>query len=230
MPTIPLRFTRSWLACLLVIAMLMPATAFGAPPEQSTDAPPIRLQAATFTPTSGAQLVLPRGLSIAQYNANQRGYYIVQFTGPVEQAWKDAVIKEGGELLGYIPDFAYKVRMNPAEARQVADLASVGWVGIFQPAFKLSADMNPQGPGLYRIRIEEGANYGLTRAALAATGATVVRGGDNLLVVGAEADQIAAIASILDVAWIENYVEPELHNEEGSSEGKSLFTQIVSLR
>ena len=45
-------------------------------------------------------------------------YYIVQFDGPMEQAWKDQAAERGAEFLGYIPYFAFKVRMNPAQARQ----------------------------------------------------------------------------------------------------------------
>src|SRR5262245_11948107 len=46
-------------------------------------------------------------------------YFVVQFAGPVQQSWKDAVAAEGAEILDYIPDFAFKVRMNPGIARRV---------------------------------------------------------------------------------------------------------------
>jgi len=37
----------------------------------------------------------------------------------VEQAWKDQVEAAGAEILDYVPEYVFKVRMNPAEARQV---------------------------------------------------------------------------------------------------------------
>ena len=39
-------------------------------------------------------------------------YYVVQFAGPIQQSWKDAISAEGAEVLDYIPDFAFKVRMK----------------------------------------------------------------------------------------------------------------------
>src|SRR5215208_2774570 len=77
-------------------------------------AAPIRLKAATFTPARGEQPAIPPGLTIAGYAATQRGYFLVQFAGPVLDAWKAAVAANGGELLDYVPDFAFKVRMTPA--------------------------------------------------------------------------------------------------------------------
>ncbi len=35
-------------------------------------------------------------------------YFIVQFAGPVEQSWKDALTAEGAEVLGYIPTLRSK--------------------------------------------------------------------------------------------------------------------------
>lgn len=49
-------------------------------------------------------------------------------------AWKAQVAAAGAELLDYIPDFAFKVRMTPEAADRVAALDSVAWVGLFQPA------------------------------------------------------------------------------------------------
>ena len=39
-------------------------------------------------------------------------YYVVQFEGPIQQEWKDQVTEQGGEVLGYIPYFAFKVRIR----------------------------------------------------------------------------------------------------------------------
>ena len=101
---------------LLLIFVFMIASS-GA---SQAEAAPIRLKAANFTPALGERPAIPPGLAIAGYAQGQRGYYLVQFTGPVQQAWKDGVTAAGAELLDYIPDFAFKVRMNPAEATAVA--------------------------------------------------------------------------------------------------------------
>ena len=59
-------------------------------------------------------------------------YFIVQFAGPVQQSWKDAVTAEGAEILAYIPDFAFKVRMNPSIAKRVEGQNFVRAVVAFQ--------------------------------------------------------------------------------------------------
>ena len=173
----------------------------------------IHLQGGSFNPSEGERPDLPPGLAIAGYAPGVRGYYIVQFNGPVQQAWKDAVTAEGAELLDYIADFAFKVRMNPAQAARVDDVASVAWVGLFQPAYKLSPAIELDSPNLLRVRIEQGAAGGRTRAAIAQSGAQVLSRDSNLLVVAADTAQLKAIANVLDVAWIENYALPEKHNE-----------------
>jgi serine protease AprX len=186
------------------------------PPRQGPPAA-IKLKAATFVPGLGQAPAIPPGLTIAGYAQAQRGYYIVQFNGPVEQAWKDQLTALGAELLGYIPDFAFKVRMNPAQAARVENLNSVAWVGLFQPAYKLSPDLAREGTNLYRVRVERGADAGLTMAAVVQSGAQVLRGqGSNILLVAADSGQLDAIAQVLDVAWVENFVLPQKHNEFGA--------------
>ena len=163
---------------------------------------------------------------------DQRGYYIVQFRGPIEQVWKDEVAALGADVLDYIPDFAFKVRMNPGQARKVADLATVARVEVFQTAYKLGPDLLQNPLGMYVVRVERGAAYGQTVAAIASSGAEILSrdvgqagSGDGtiapsqegaVLLVAADAAQLAEIANVLDVAWIENYALREKHNEYGA--------------
>jgi subtilisin family serine protease len=203
------------IAVLIALALLGASLAQAAPPAQAQQAP-IRLKAATFTPTRGEAPNIPPGLMIAGYAQGQRGYYIVQLNGPVVQAWKDQITAEGGEILDYIPDFAFKVRMNPAEARRVERLAGVAWVGLFQPAFKLSPDLVVNGVNLFRVRVERGADAGLATAAVAASGAEVLARENGMLLVGADGAQVDAIAQVLDVAWVENFRFAERHNQIGA--------------
>jgi hypothetical protein len=183
---------------------------------------PIHLRAGTFTPAAGEQPAVAPELAIDGYAADTRGYYIVQFTGPVLDEWKAQVAALGGELLGYIPDYAFKARLNPAQAGAVGRLGSVAWVGVFQPAFKISPALGDSaaraagGQALLRVRVEQGADAAQATAAIAAGGAIVLERSENLLLVAADAAQTQAIANVLDVAWIEPFVLPEKHNEYGA--------------
>jgi len=201
------------LLCLIVLAL----SSRGAVSQAAQSQPAaIRLQATTFTPAAGESPNVPPGLTISGYAQGTRGYYIVQFAGPVQEAWKSQLSAAGADLLGYIPDFAYKVRMNPAQAARVSDLESVAWVGLFQPAYKISPGVNLDGLNLLRVQIERGADAGQATAAIARSGATILDRSDTLLLVGASADQLRDIAHELDVAWMEPYVLPEKHNEYGA--------------
>ncbi len=173
----------------------------------------IHLKSYEFTPGFGQQPLIPPGLMIAEYAQDQRGYYLVQFRGPVEQSWKDGLTALGAEILDYVPDFAFKVRMNPAQARRAGDLASIVWVGIFEPAYKLSPDLIRNGTQIYVVKAESGADHGLVHAAVAATGAQILSRNEGILTVAADPDQVDAIARVLDVAWVENYKMWKLHNE-----------------
>jgi PKD repeat protein/subtilisin family serine protease len=212
------KLQRVGLLVLVLVLMLAPiatATPMAYPSNQNT-APPIRLKVATFTPAYGEAANLPPGLVIAGYAQNQRGYYIVQFAGPVLAEWRVQLEAIGGEIVGYIPDFAYKVRMNPGQARQAEQLANVIAVLVYQPGFKLSPDLVLEGENLYQIRIERGSDFGMVRAAIATTGAELVSVDGNVVVVAANPGQVQGIAHVVDVAWVQNFQLRERHNESGA--------------
>ncbi|HWQ12020.1 MAG TPA: S8 family serine peptidase [Roseiflexaceae bacterium] len=200
-------------ALIVALALALGAlTAQGAPPVQG-GAPAIRLKAAEFAPARGERPNIPPGLTISGYAQGQRGYYLVQFRGPVEQGWKDAAAAAGAELLDYVPDFAFKARMNPAEAARVAQLPEVLAVELFHPAYKLSPALNRAGAHPFTVRIERGADAAAAAAQIAASGATVLGRDGQILLVAADSAQLDAIAHVLDVAWVQNFLLPEKHDE-----------------
>jgi hypothetical protein len=154
---------------------------------------------------------------IGGYAAGQRGYFIVQFAGPVMDAWKAQAAAAGAELLDYVPDFAFKARMSPEAANRVAALDSVAWVGVFQPAYKLDPALFRAGAATraYRVRIERGADVDASVTAIAAAGAQVVGRGGNVLEITAVPGRLNAIAHVLDVAEIEPFVLRKKNNEFG---------------
>lgn len=204
---------------LLLVTLVGLLVAAGALAQAPVDPPgaPIRLRMATFTPTRGEAPAIPPGLAIAGYAEGERGYYLVQFRGPVLDTWKAGVQALGAELLAYVPEFAYKVRMTPAQARQLERLEGVAWVGLFQPAYKLSPRLARDGRRLYAVVVEPGADgEGVAAAVGRMAGVTVLSREGNLLVVAAEGAHVDAVARVLDVAWIENYALRKKHNEYGA--------------
>jgi subtilase family serine protease/subtilisin family serine protease len=181
-------------------------------------AAPIRLRAATFTPARGERPAIAEAMTIRDEAPGRRAYYIVQLDGPIDDAKKAALVAQGADILDYIPEFALKIRVTPAEARRVAQLAGVTWVGLFHPAYKISPDvvrdarMRP-----YVVRIERGAEVSPAEAAITATGAQVVSRDNEILIVTATGAQIEAVARVLDVAVVEAFAIRQKHNEHGGS-------------
>ena len=105
-----------------------------------------------------------------------------------------------------MPDFAFKVRMRPAQALAVRRLPSVRWVGLFHPAYKLSPRLVRAGERPYVVRLEAGSDLALVEASIGGTGARVVKRDGRALLVVATADRLDALARLGDVAWVENFV------------------------
>jgi hypothetical protein len=201
-----MRIKRHALVVVSLLATLLATAGMSqASPLAQSQPARIRLKAASFTPARGEAPAIPSRLAVGGYAANQRGYYIVQFRGPVEQAWKDQVAKLGAEILDYVPDFAFKVRMNPAQASKVAALPDVVWTGLFHPAYKISPELDRSGSRPFTVRVERGADAGLVAAEIARGGAQILAREGNTLLVAANAAQIEAAAQVLDVAWIQNF-------------------------
>ena len=205
---------RSFVLALAAAGTTVALTAQQGPPANRGQAP-IRLKAATFTPSRGEQPDIPPGLTIAGYAVNRRGYYLVQFEGPVLDSWKADVAALGVDILDYVPDFAFKVRMTPPQAAQVERLGSVVWVGLFHPAYKLGPEVARNGARPYTVRIERGANAVAAQAAIAATGAQILTRDGSFVDVTATSAQLDAIARVLDVASVENLLLRKKHNEYG---------------
>jgi hypothetical protein len=103
--------------------------------------------------------------------------------------------------------------MSPAQASKVANLAEVAWVGVFQPAYKISPELDRSGARPLTVRVERGADAGLVAAEIARSGAQILAREDNTLLIAANAAQAEAAANVLDVAWVQNFTLWEKHDQ-----------------
>ena len=172
---------------------------------------PIHLRARTFTPADAPGQVSPDSLATVVGN----DYFIVQFRGPIDPAWKAQAQALGVEFLDYLPDFAFKVRMNAAVIPQLRALPQINWIGSYLPGYKINPNLQRADNNLLHVKIERGVSPDSVAAAIAATGAQVVGGNGQVLRVWATADQIDSVAAVPDVAWIEAFTIREKHNEYG---------------
>ena len=108
-----------------LVTALLPVLAPAASPDPGSS---IRLRNALIDTSSAAQNKMaadPKSLLEQFGNADRRLPFIVQFTGPVQQAWKQAVEQTGARLGGYLPDNAFIVELTSGQLSQVAALESV---------------------------------------------------------------------------------------------------------
>jgi len=84
---------------------------------------------------------IPDELKISEYPRGVDGYYIVQFRGPVREEWKDSLVRAGAEILDYVPNNAFLVRMDSSLSSSLNRIRTVQWVGPFQPAYKIDPEL-----------------------------------------------------------------------------------------
>jgi hypothetical protein len=166
--------------------------------------------------------------------------------GPIEQSWKDAVSALGAEILDYMPDFAFKVRMNPSIANRVQQMGFVSEVIRFQPHFKFGADLKRDGEiNLYLVRVERGADFGAVRSLIANTGSEVLSfevdsapqsvqaaeatptAGDGFMIVAADGAFVDSIAAVDDVASISNYHLKKTMSKESGPVGNESAGDVI---
>jgi hypothetical protein len=65
------------------------------------------------------------------------GLYLVQFRDHLQPAWRAALAAQRIELLQYVPDDAFVVRLDGVSLRELRALPFVRWVGEYKPEHKL---------------------------------------------------------------------------------------------
>ncbi|MBE9478665.1 MAG: hypothetical protein IMY80_01765 [Chloroflexi bacterium] len=176
------------------------------------------------------QIHVPENLCFPSYPIQSEGYYIVQFKGPIYDAYKSQVESLGAILHSYIPKNGFVVKMNESTKDEVDDLEIVKWVGIYEPVYKISVDVkrsNVDPParevsmplltrtGIISLTIgifngENLADIANRIESLDGTASTIYGTSDNTLQAYIDAAKIPDIANIAGVAYIAEYRMPEI--------------------
>ena len=166
--------------------------------------------------------------------AETRAAYVVQFAGPVTEAWRTS-LEAATQVRGYLPEFAYLVWATPSEMDAIAALDGVCWTGEWKKEYKtvLAGSAAPAAakstaaaaPAEARwmqvgslLTGDDGAADLRTR--LETLPATVRSAfprlnGSSAVVFLTDA-QIAEVAAWPDVEWIEPQPEPRLANDQAA--------------
>ena len=177
--------------------------------------PYIHLKYASFDPLAGVPEIPPD--LRADPTPGERAYYLVQFRGPIEPSWGDELSSLGAEVLDYIPDFAFVVRMTPEVAEQASGLAEVRWVGPYHSAYRLSPKlMNPAGPVRVTVQLFPGESRAPVEAEIRRARGSLRAGGFGPAGEYVEAlvppQAVRRIARLRGVSWIEPRLERRLYN------------------
>ncbi len=182
---------------------------------QMRDATTIGLTTYAFDTRYGEPSI-PDELRINSYSGD--GLHIVQFIGPVTEAWLDDVAALGIEVYGYLPNFAFIVMASAVEMESARVLSCVEWTGIYQPAYKLAPGL---APGLIQVTLMDGA--GSRESVDAIFAATEVLDyayaestGTHDFFVVADSKDIIDIANMPDVVRIGQHDENALMDETSS--------------
>ena len=128
-----------------IMLLAMPVPYLGAEEPQQNNAIPmsstIHLNGYVFDFTNGEPRMNP-ALMAKPTASGEVGVYIVHMTGPIYQEWVDAIGNLGVEIVEYVHNFAYQVRMTPEQALLAGKLPFIDWVGSYHPAYKISPDLS----------------------------------------------------------------------------------------
>jgi hypothetical protein len=168
------------------------------------------MQGYSFDPLQGLP-ELPAGLTAPEPGSGY-GYYLLQFAGKIRPEWSRKVERLGGELLWYVPRYAFVARLPVNRAEEIRALPEVRWVGIDQPAFKVFPGLETaSGPKTLIVvfhHAEDG--YALVdqlKALGARNIATEFNAWNKSVKLDVDGSGVGAIARLPGVYWIEPYGE-----------------------
>lgn len=189
-----------------------------APVSAETDPTLLRLKVGEFDPLRGVP-ALPEGLRLPAEPAS--GIFLVQFGEAIRPALLERAERRGAELLEYLPERAYVVRLASGGAAALRALPEVRWVAAVEPGWKLSpdlgtrpyADPSRREGGVLRVTADvwPGEDPERAAASAAATGADVLQvvrfGTYARLRLHATIEQAHAVARIPAVSFLEEMAE-----------------------
>ncbi|MGQ9533908.1 MAG: hypothetical protein ACUVTF_01575 [bacterium] len=163
---------------------------------------------------------LPNDLK-TQYRDDETGYYIVQFSGPIYGPEKEWLASQGIKIHFYIPNYGFVVSLKgQSQKNGILANPSVNWMGIYQPAYKISALFD-------RVSDRHRATIILFNDADMQTVVDQIRtiSGENEIItsdnginkmvwVTVNKSDLTRLAQIKEIYWLEPYIQPEMYNQE----------------
>lgn len=167
--------------------------------------------------TTGAMPAIPADLMGRPAAGDD--YYVVQMTGPITQAQKDALAEGGLDVLDYVPNNAFIVRATAAELAAGRAAGLFVWSSPLHPAWRIDPQMlRGQLKGRVTVLGFDGVPAQTIVQQLEAAGAVVAEQNPVdtrwLIVANVAQQDLVKLAKCHDVQWVEpeSVVAPRNNN------------------
>jgi subtilisin-like proprotein convertase family protein len=180
----------------------------------------IRLRTGAFDPLQP----LSNGHTIVQ-NISQMPdatLRLIQFPGPIQERWYQAMVEAGLEVVSYIPDYTYLVWGDDQAMQMVHSAVPVRWSGLFKPKDALHPSFQAQLPAQAVIdvvvQLFDSASTRRTRTSIITRAAEMLRPSMTIraytyLSLKVAAADITWISTLPGVISVEPLLKPHLSDE-----------------
>ncbi|MBA7617683.1 hypothetical protein ES703_24999 [subsurface metagenome] len=199
-------------------------------------APLIKLRAVEFDPKEETPTIpAPMMMTVAEIETVDRNYWIVQFVGPMKPEWGNEIRSAGGKMHSYIPDNSFMVEMPPQVKATVEQLPFVSWIGLYEPAYKISpllmgrrkkaspselstlslaADtFKPNPEGNLNVLLHKPEDLARVTEEIERLGGEVIDSGKDVLRVSFDLSNVEKLVKMAEVKWVEPFGVPQLFND-----------------
>jgi hypothetical protein len=157
----------------------------------------------------------------ASLTVEESEYYLVHCQGPMYPEFKASIEAAGARVYTYLPNYTYLVKMDNVTKDDVEQIDVVDWIGIYQPAYKISGQSafeDLQGIHEVTIVLYPDAQIDEVFTYLVGIGAKITDTAestwDKLITCEIDLSRVPDIARLEPVQWIEPRHKIELHNSD----------------
>lgn len=198
--------SRTWFLAPIALALLFSAHA--------ATAGRILLRSGTVDTDKASALASPERPKLGT------GYYLVSLRGQASDSARQALKAAEAEIIDYVPESAYVVRIAHSRAGELRRLPEVEWVGPLRAEHKFIQPKSTASAGRaeqYVVTLFPGESVGHAAGRIKSIGAKVISKSTGLLRMLARRSEIGKIADLGAVEWIEPYVQPRLCNNQSQA-------------
>ncbi len=195
----------------------------------STEGSNLMLRTGTIQTTASPKLLLNSmnldGHSFIETSvksSEEYEYYLVQFNDTVQETWKQDISEIGGQLLDYVPNNAFVVRMNDSTVAIISNLGHVRWIGHYLPEYKIDPSLQTKMQENFSVELMislfEPTDKGnvkekVTEEMISQGGKILEDSNNDRMHIEISSSKVSSLANIKDVKWIEEYEKPVMFND-----------------